>query len=146
MDGQFKRSLPDLNGYVRKHPQEALRFYELAVAQAFENHGNAIQSLDRALLLDNGLTQAHYMRAVLKSEEGKPAAAIDDLLPSLDREPRNYHVMVRLGQAYLALDRAHDAAQVLKRTADLAPDAPSVLTGYVGRSRSLAIRKRYGRF
>ena len=71
------------------------------------------------------------MRAVLKSEEGKPAAAIDDLLPSLDREPRNYDVMVRLGQAYLVLDRAHDAAQVLKQAADLAPDAPSVLTGYV---------------
>ena len=58
-------------------------------------------------------------------------AAIDDLLPSLDREPRNYDVMVRLGQAYLVLDRAHDAAQVLKQAADLAPDAPSVLTGYV---------------
>ena len=54
MDGQFKRALPDLDGYVRKRPQEALSFYELAVAQAFENHGNAIQSLDRALFLIMG--------------------------------------------------------------------------------------------
>jgi len=99
--------------------------------ERFEDRGSAMQSLNRALLLDAGLTQARFMRAVLKSEEGKPAAAIDDLRPLLDAEPRNYHVLVRLGQAYLALDRARDAAQVLKRTLDLAPDAPSVLTVYV---------------
>jgi tetratricopeptide (TPR) repeat protein len=129
-DGQFEPALPDLNAYVRQHPRDAVGFYELAVAQAFEDRGRAIQSLDRALLLDGGLTQARFMRAVLKSEEGKPAAAIDDLLPLLDREPRNYHVMVRLGQAYLALNRVPEAAQVLKRALDLAPNAPSVLTVY----------------
>jgi tetratricopeptide (TPR) repeat protein len=129
-DGQFKGALPELDGYVRKHPRDAVGFYELAVAQAFGERGTAIQSLDRALLLSGELTQARFMRAVLKSEEGKPAAAIDDLLPLLDREPRNYHVLVRLGQAYLALNRARDAAQVLKRAVDLAPNAPSVLTTY----------------
>lgn len=129
-DGKFERALLDLHAYVRQHPRDAVGFYELAVAQAFEDRGSAIQSLDRALLLDSDLTQARFMRAVLKSEEGKPAAAIDDLLPLLDREPRNYRVMVRLGQAYLAVNRVPEAAQVLKRALDLAPNAPSVLTVY----------------
>jgi tetratricopeptide (TPR) repeat protein len=129
-DGEFERALPDLNAYVRKHPRDAVGFYELAVAQAFEDGGSAIQSLDRALLLDGDLTQARFMRAVLKSEAGKPAAAVDDLLPLLDREPRNYHALVRLGQAYLAVNRVPEAAQVLKRALDLAPNARSVLTVY----------------
>jgi predicted Zn-dependent protease len=38
--------------------------------------------------------------------------------------------MVRLGQAYLAVNRVPEAAQVLKRALDLAPNAPSVLTVY----------------
>jgi tetratricopeptide (TPR) repeat protein len=129
-DGQFERALPDLNAYVRQHPRDAVGFYELAVAQAFEDRGNAIQSLDHALSLDSGLTRARFMRAVLKSKEGKPAAAIDDLRRLLDAEPRNHHVLLRLGQAYLALDRARDAVQALKRALNLAPDAPSVLTVY----------------
>jgi tetratricopeptide (TPR) repeat protein len=129
-DGQFKNALPELHSYVQKHPRDAMGFYELAVAQAFEDRGEAMQSLDQALALDVGLTQARYTRAVLNIEEGKPAASIADLRLLLDREPRNYHVLVRLGQAYLALDRADDAAQVLKKALDLAPDAPSVLVAY----------------
>jgi hypothetical protein len=31
------------------------------------------------------------------------------LLPLLDREPRNYHALVRLGQAYLAVNRVPEA-------------------------------------
>ncbi len=129
-DGQFKGALPELYVYVRKHPQDALGFYELGIAQAFQDRGKAIQSLDQALTLDAGLTQARYTRAVLNIEEGKPAASIDDLRLLLDREPHNYHFLVRLGQAYLSLDRANDAAQVLKRALDMAPDAPSVLIVY----------------
>src|SRR5258708_35330638 len=70
------------------------------------------------------------MRAVLESEDGRPAAAIHDLLPLLNSDPRNYRVIVRLGQAYLALNRPRDAAQVLKSAVELTPDAPSALTAY----------------
>jgi tetratricopeptide (TPR) repeat protein len=128
--GQVKRALPDLDGYVRKHPRDAVGFYELAVAQAIQDHGKALQSLDQALALDAGLTQARYMRAVLSLDDGKPAVAIGDLLLLSESEPRNYQSLVRLGQAYLALDRAGDAEQILKRALYLAPNAPSVLTVY----------------
>ncbi len=131
-DGQSHRALPELDRYVRKHPQDAVGFYELAVAQAFADRGGAIQSLNRALSLDGELDRARFMRAVLESEDGRPAAAIHDLLPLLNSDPRNYRVMVRLGQAYLALNRPRDAAQVLKSAVELAPDAPSALTAYAG--------------
>jgi len=128
--GQFKRALPDLERYVRLHPRDATGFYELATAQAFGDRSTALRSLDRALALDAGLTQVLYTRAGLNLEEGNPAKSIADMRLVLDREPGNYHARVRLGQAYLALDRAGDAEQVLKRALDLAPDSPSVLTVY----------------
>ena len=130
-DGQYQRALPDLERYVHRHPRDAMGFYELAIAQAYVDRSKAIESLDQALTLDAVLTQARYTRAVLKIEDGKPAAAIGDLQILLDRDPRNHHVLVRLGQAYLALDRAGDAARVLKRALELAPSAPSVLTVYL---------------
>jgi tetratricopeptide (TPR) repeat protein len=128
--GQFQSALADLAEHVRKHPRDALGFYELAIAQAFEDRGKAMQSLEQALSLDSGLTQARYTRAVLNIERGNPAASIDDLRLLMDREPRNYHIHVRLGQAYLALGRAPDAANVLRQALELAPDAPSVLFAY----------------
>ena len=129
-DGQLKSSLADLEGYVRRHPGDAVGFYELGMAQAFHDRGKAKQSFDHALTLDASLTQARYTRAVLNIEEGKPADSIDDLRLLSDRDPRNYHYLVHLGQAYLALDRASDAAPLLKRALDLAPGAQSVLMVY----------------
>ncbi len=130
-DGQCKSALPGLAAYVQKHPREPVGFYELAVAEAYADRGKALQSLDRALALDPGLAQARYTRALLNIEDGKPAASVDDLRFLLEREPGNYHFLIRLGQAYLALDRANDAALVLKRALDVAPEATSALAVYL---------------
>jgi predicted Zn-dependent protease len=67
------------------------------------------------------------------------------LRPLLQKEPSNYRILVHLGKAYLALNRAADAEQVLERALELAPDAPSVLTVYsralekLGRSQEAAV-------
>jgi len=123
-------ALADLEWYVRKHPRNALGFYELAVAEHFANRGKAFEALDRALALDPSMTQAHYTRAVLNIEDQQPAAAIDDLRFVLERDPANYRVLVHLGQAYLGADYAAEAADVLKRAVDLAPGQPSGLIQY----------------
>jgi tetratricopeptide (TPR) repeat protein len=123
-------ALADLDWYVRKHPRDAVGFYELAVAEHVTDRGKAFQSLDRALALDPGMIQAHYTRAVLNIEEQKPAGAIDDLRFVLEREPANERVLVHLGQAYLEANRASEAAEVLKRAIDLAPGRPAALLHY----------------
>ena len=123
-------ALADLEWYVRKHPRNAMGFYELGVAEHFADRGKAFEALDRALALDPSMTQAHYTRAVLNIEEQKPAAAIDDLRLVLGRDPSNYRVLVHLGQAYLGADRTAEAADVLKRAVELAPGQPSALIQY----------------
>jgi len=123
-------ALADLEWYVRKHPRDAMGFYELAVAQQFMDRGKAFGALDRALALDPVMIQAHYTRAVLNIEDEKPAAAIDDLRLVLERDPSNYRVLIHLGQAYLGADRAADAAEVLKRAVELTSGQPAALIQY----------------
>jgi tetratricopeptide (TPR) repeat protein len=127
---QPANALADLDWYVRKHPRDAMGFYELAIAEHFADRGKALQALDRALALDPGMIQAHYTRALLNIEEQKPEGAIDDLRFVVEREPANYRVLVHLGQAYLDANRAGEAAEVLKRAVDLAPSQPAALLHY----------------
>ena len=127
---QYATALPDLDWYVRKHPRDALGFYELSVAQAFEDRGLALQSLDHALALAPELIQARYSRGLLNLEEGKPLAAIDDLRFFLARKPDDQRALANLGKAYLAIDRLSDAADTLKRAMDLAPSDSLVLVSY----------------
>lgn len=127
---QSKRALRDLEWYVRKHPRDSMGFYQLAVAQLYEDRAKAFESLDRALVLDPALFQARYSRALLNIEEEKPAAAIDDLRQFLEREPKNYRALAYLGQSYLALNRANEADEILKRAVELAPDSSLVLVQY----------------
>jgi len=146
--GQFRRALPDLEAYTRKHPRDAKGFYEAAIAQAFEHQGRALLSLNRALALDPRLHEARYTRAMLQTEQGMPAAAIDDLRLLLEKQPRNYSVLVRLGQAYLMLDRPGDAEHILKQALDVAPNGQWAITMYcralekLGRTQEAASFRR----
>ena len=103
---QAKSALRDLDWYVHRHPRDAVGFYELAVAQVFDDRAKALASLDHALSLDPALFRARYTRALLNIEEEKPGPAIEDLRLFLENEPANYRALAHLGQAYLALNRA----------------------------------------
>lgn len=128
--GQTKSALLDLEWYARRHPNDPVGFYELAKAQTYEGRSKALQSLDRALTLDPKLTEARYSRAVLNIEQATPSAALDDLRLVLESQPNDYRVLVRLGQAYMALNRLYDAEEVLKKAVDLAPNATLALIQY----------------
>jgi tetratricopeptide (TPR) repeat protein len=141
---QSKRALQDLDQYVRKHPGDAVGYYELAVAQLFEDRSKALASLDHALKLDPALFQARYTRALVNIEEERPEPAIEDLRFFVQREPKDYRALAHLGQAYLALNRASEALDVLERAMAIAPGKPVVLVQYrralekLGRKREAA--------
>ena len=125
-----KSALRDLEWYVGRHPRDGLGYFELAVAQMFEDRQKALQSLDRSIGLDPALYQARYTRALLNIEEEKPDAAVPDLRLFLEKEPKNINALAHLGQAYLAVNRIDDAAAVLERARALAPDSSLVLVQY----------------
>ncbi|MFN7997899.1 MAG: tetratricopeptide repeat protein [Bryobacteraceae bacterium] len=128
--GQTRTAMPDLEAYARKHPRDPVAWYELAVSQAPADRLKAMSSLDRALALDENFPQPRYTRAILNLEAGKAPAAIPDLEWLRDRGHGNDHVLARLGEAYLALNRPRDAAQVLEEGLKGAPNSLSLLAQY----------------
>jgi len=127
---QSKGALRDLEWYAARHPQEAVGYFELAVARVYDDPQKALALLDKALELDPALYRARYTRGLLNIEEENAAKAIPDLEIFLQKEPKDFRAMAHLGQAYLAVNRADDAAQVLERARALAPDSALVLVHY----------------
>lgn len=128
---QFKRGVPDLEWYVRRHPRDAVGFYELGAAKSVAgDRSSAFTDLGRALELDPELAQARYARALLSIQEQRPAAAAEDLNAYLQRQPNDARALAHLGQAYLDLGKSNEAADVLKHAVEVEPTSPVVLLQY----------------
>ncbi len=123
--GKFEAGLADLEWYVARHPDDAMGYFQLGVAQSASDPTQGIASLDRALALKPGFPAARAVRGSLYYKQGKPEAALPDL-EAVAGETQDSAVLDRLGQTYLALDRLPDAIRVLRKAADL-PGEPTVL-------------------
>jgi tetratricopeptide (TPR) repeat protein len=131
---QTKLALKDLEWYVARHPRDATGYYELAVAHVLADRPKAISLLDKAVALDPALYQARYTRALLNIEQDNPAAAIVDLELYVKTQPNDAHALAYLGKAYLAANRASDAAAVLEKARSIDPhssDAPTHRAGLI---------------
>jgi tetratricopeptide (TPR) repeat protein len=116
-----KSGLADLEWFVRKHPSDPVGHYELGVAVSATDASQALAHFTRALDLKTDFTAARVGRALLNYRQGNATAALPDLEFAVAREPQNATILDRLGQTYLALDRAADALPILRRAAELAP-------------------------
>jgi tetratricopeptide (TPR) repeat protein len=129
---QTNLAVQDLDWYVAKHPRDATGYYELAVAHVSDDPAKAISLLDKAIALDPALYLARYTRALLNIEQDNAAAAIPDLEIYLKAQPNDVHGLAHLGKAYLAVNRAGDAAAVLEKARSIDPRSPLVLVQYRG--------------
>jgi len=125
-----KVAVQDLEWYVARHPHDAIGYYELAVAHVIDDRAKAISLLDKAIAIDPALNQARYTRALLNVEQNNPAAAITDLELYIKTQSNDAHALAYLGKAYLAANRATDAATVLERARSLDPHSWPVLVQY----------------
>lgn len=119
-------ALPELQGYVARHPNDATGFYELGMAQSVDDPAKAIESLNRAVVLNPDLVAARAGRGILFYTQDKPDAAVTDLQFALSKipadAPERGPILDRLGQALVALNRVSDAMPVLREAAELSPD------------------------
>lgn len=128
-----KDGMADLEGFVRRHPNDPVGHYELGVAETTADSAEALAHFDRALVVKPDFAAARLARALLNYREGKPAAALPDLEFAAERQPNNATILDRLGEIYLALDRTADAVRVLRKAAELAPGDSTTLM-HLGRA------------
>ena len=133
----MQAGLAELNLFVRKHPGDPVGHYELGTAQALKQPDLGLKEFDRALALKPDLTGARVARGILLYRQGKPETALADFEFAAKREPDNGAILDRLGEIYLALDRAGDALPVLRRAAEIMPADSTVLL-HLGRALSKA--------
>jgi superkiller protein 3 len=124
---QFETGIADLEWYIARHPDDAIGFYQLGLAQSNNDPTKGIESLNKALALKPDLIAARAARGALHYVQGSPEAAIPDLEAASSGEPTNGLILDRLGQAYRALDRLDDAIRALRRAAELAPGESTIV-------------------
>jgi tetratricopeptide (TPR) repeat protein len=123
--GRTGEGMAELEAYLKQHPDDATGHFEMGAAEAQSDAASAMAEFDRALVLRPGWAAARAARGNLLYQQGKPESALPDLEAATQAQP-DAVTLDRLGQTYLALDRAADAVRVLRRAAALAPDDPTV--------------------
>jgi tetratricopeptide (TPR) repeat protein len=124
---QFDTGIADLEWYIARHPDDAVGYYELGLAQSANDPTKGLSSLDKALTLKPDFVEARAARGALYYLQGKPEAAVPDLEAAAGAQPDNGLILDRLGQAYRALDRLDDSIRTLRKASQLAPDEPTLV-------------------
>ena len=132
-----QQAMADLQAYARAHPDDPIGQYELGAAQSAKAPEQAIREVTRALSLKPDFSSAHLLRGLLIYRQGDTASALPDFEKASKEDPGNAIILGRLGQAYIALDRASDALPVLQKAARIAPDNAAVQL-QLGRALSVA--------
>jgi tetratricopeptide (TPR) repeat protein len=124
-------ALPQLRAYVAKHPDDAVGFYELGMAESVNDPGKAIERLNRAIELKPDFVAARAGRGILLHLSNQPEKAVADLQFAVDHipegAPERGPMLDRLGQALMAMDRVNDALPILRKASELAPDNAQTL-------------------
>ena len=97
------------------HARDAAGHFQLGMTQGQTDAAKGLAHLDRAIALKPDFAEALSARGALNYQQGKPEAALADLLAAAKLRPRDATNLDRLGQTYLALDRTADAVSTLRR-------------------------------
>jgi tetratricopeptide (TPR) repeat protein len=125
--GRTKTALPDLEAYVKQHPQEPVGIFELGLCEALDDTDRGLRHLNQAVSLKPDFTMARQVRGLVLTREGRWPAALPDLKFVVEHDPKNAVALLQLGRSYLELGRASEALGSLRRAQALAPRDRAVL-------------------
>ena len=125
--GNKAQALPDLEWYVRRHPQDPDGHFQLGFGLTVADQDRALHHLNEAIRLKPEYPEAHLVRGALYQRMGRPADALPDLQLAVSKRPDHIQAVVLLGRVYMELDRLEEAISVLRSGYEKAPDDPRIL-------------------
>lgn len=124
--GDVDGAIADLEVLQGFYPQAPLTKYQLAIAYLRKSQTVAAEeSLQQAILLEPGYTEAILLLSNLQMRRGDPASAIDSLSRLLKRQPRNSRARLLLAQAYRQHGDLGKLLDTLRLLALTTPRSPS---------------------
>jgi tetratricopeptide (TPR) repeat protein len=133
--GKFEQGMPDLEGFVARHPDDPVGHFELGQAESRDDPAKGLAHLDRALALKPDFAAAHAFRGSLYYQSGRFEAALTDLEAAARLRPDDALMLDRLGQTYSALEKTAEAVRTLRRASELAPGDSKIMLHF---ARALA--------
>ncbi len=134
-----QKALEYLNTYLLYNDKEAQAWVLKGriLAAAGDDFPAAIEAFDKALELDNRLSDVYYYRgmAYVATQEGQPA--VNDLTQALRLEPDSFEINLELGHALLLAGRPVDAFRQLKSSESFAANDRQLARVYYWRALSL---------
>ena len=125
LQGQVDAAIDDLQRLSAQSAQSAPLQYYLAVAHRAQGENTqALDAVERALLIDTNYIHALLLRSELLLTLGRASAAIPDLVRLTALEPRLEQPHYLLASAYSFTGRPQDALPVLNKAAALFPQNP----------------------
>ncbi|MBV8830205.1 MAG: tetratricopeptide repeat protein [Acidobacteriaceae bacterium] len=142
--GDIPGGIAGLKRYLERYPNDPKALYEIGIAEALSDPVAAARHLSEAIRLQPDFVPARLGRGTLNFMQGKPALALPDLEVAAAHAPNNSTILDRLGETYLALDRADDAVKALQQAAALSPRQPHILL-HLGRALAKSGRSQEAR-
>lgn len=111
------------------HPSSGLPAANLGMLALEEGDPNEAERwAERAIAADPALGMGHAVRARVHAAAGNPAAAMDDYLDALERDPGSVEVRLELADLLAESERWELRLELLKEARPLAPGDPRVLS------------------
>jgi len=123
--GRFQEAIPVYQDLVRALPNNPGLLMNLGLAQHMAGQDRqAVQQFEAVLKLDPNHLPAFLFLGAARLELGEPARALPPLQKVVTAQPANKEARQMLADALLATQRFEQAAEQLRRLAQLDPDNP----------------------
>lgn len=126
-DAGRAEGIRELAAYIRRHPKDAIGYFDLA---QISYHADRLQALDlvsTAVRLNPSFEPARFVRAWLLHRLGREEEALTDLQAAVRLNPLDALAFDELGLVYMNLDKPEDAQRALRQAVVISPDQPSIL-------------------
>jgi tetratricopeptide (TPR) repeat protein len=119
---RYRSAAERFEEFVRLDSRAPRVLYKLAFARYHERHfTDAIDALKRALAIDDGIPEAHYLLGLCYRDAQQPQAARKALERAIELRPTLFHAYEELADLYRTLGRTDDYLMQLERLNALDP-------------------------
>lgn len=135
---QPQEAIGPLQTYTLYAMQDASGWAALgqAIYASSKNYKEAVKALDKALGLDENLTQAYLYRGLAYLELGDGKAAVNDLYQAIQVEKNSFEVNLAFARALLLDDRAKDAVTLFNTSQKYAESDEQLAAVYYWRAQA----------